>query len=188
MIRAILVALTVAALTVSAARSGWLWLVDLPSEQQARAILAAAVPDQQAPIVDRFDPTFGAGHVTVTINYPDDAMESDLGDRAEQGFRRMGWTTSDDADGDLVAAGAGLSVRVYRAALCGPRDPGECGAEIVSSTPEAALAFRFEVHVRWAPLTVAGLLAGLAAGWTLRKRGDAPAAGGSAGASRSSGD
>ncbi|MEU4163331.1 hypothetical protein [Actinoplanes sp. NPDC026670] len=186
MIRRLLVALAVAAVTIAAGRSAWLLIVDLPTEQQARAILAEAVPDQQAAIADRFDPTFGAGHVTITINYPEGAQESDLAVRVEQGFQRMGWTTLDvERTGDLEAAGDGLTMRGYNADFCEPRHPEWCGVEIGSSGPYPALAFRFEVGVPWTPLKIAGLLAGLATAWALRRRGDAPAAGGSAGASQS---
>jgi hypothetical protein len=180
MLRRILTALTFAALgAAGGAWLGWLPAAGVPTEQRARDIVAAAVPDTQAEFVDRFDVAFGyeqdydytPGFVTVTINYPE-YEDVDLAVRAYEGFGRMGWTTSDtDRGGGFTAVGEGQWLLAYDAAWCGLEHPQACGAPL-SSGPYAALSFRFQPAAPWPtmPLTVAGWLAGLAAGWSLGGR------------------
>jgi hypothetical protein len=179
MLRRLLTAITIGALGAAAgAWLGWCSAGDLPTDQQARAIVAAAVPDAQAEFVDRFDVRFGhhdgiytGGFVTVTINYPETG-ESDLAVRAHDGFDRMGWATADtDWGGGFEAEGDGLRLLVYGAAWCGPGQQRSCGFRL-SSGPYPALAFRFQRDAPWPamPLTVAGWLAGLVAGWSLGGR------------------
>ncbi|MEU8664653.1 hypothetical protein [Actinoplanes philippinensis] len=177
-----LLALTVAAVAAAAgSAAGWLFAADLPTDRQARALVAAAVPDQQAAIVNRFDVSFGyengrytPGFVTVTINYPDSAADSDLAIRVEQGFERMGWAVSNAGDGSGFeeSVGDGLSMRLINAAYCEPREPQWCGSEIGGSGPFPALALRFQPAAPWpvVPLSVVAWFAGLVAGWRLGGR------------------
>ncbi|BEL03566.1 hypothetical protein Q0Z83_017570 [Actinoplanes sichuanensis] len=185
MLRRILTALTVAAL--GAATGAWLaWRspADLPTDEQARALVTAATSEVPAAFVERFDEIFGhpypedqllggdeyqAGFAVVTINTPPEGYAA-LVTRSRRGLESLGWRTADDpaGDGGFVARRDGLKVTTYGAHACTPDDVESCGSPR-SSGPYPAIAFAFE---RTRPplavaLTVTGWLLGLGAGWLL---------------------
>jgi hypothetical protein len=188
MIRRILLALTVAALGASAgAWLGWRSPADLPSDQQARALVAAAVADPSAEFVERFDAIFGyqydgnwlyggddyrPGYAVVTVNVGADGFTA-LADRARAGFERAGWSTGESgyADGGFAARRDGLYVTGYAAVACVPADVEACGSQLSGGT-FGGLAIQFERDrpALAVPLSAVGWLAGLLAGWFLPVR------------------
>jgi hypothetical protein len=183
MIRRILMALTVAALGASAgAWLGWRSPVGLPSDRQARALVAEAVADPSAEFVERFDVVFGyeyelnpllggdeyrPGFAVVTVNVGADGFAG-LAGRARAGFERAGWSSGDSPyeDGGFVARRDGLILTAYGAEACAPVDIEACGSQRGGGT-FGGLGIQFERDrpALAVPLSAAGWLAGLLAGW-----------------------
>ncbi|PRX22552.1 hypothetical protein CLV67_10479 [Actinoplanes italicus] len=181
-------ALTVAALGASAgAWLGWRSPADLPADQQARALVAAAVADPSAEFVERFDAVFGyqydgspilggddymPGFAVVTVNVGAGGFEA-LAGRARAGFERAGWSTGDSpyGDGGFVARRDGLYLTAYGAVACVPADVEACGSQLSGGT-FGGLGIQFERDrpALAVPLSAAGWLAGLLAGWFVPAR------------------
>ncbi|MEU4620651.1 hypothetical protein AB0G04_11825 [Actinoplanes sp. NPDC023801] len=187
MIRRILSALTVAALGAAAgAWLGWRSPVALLTDQEARALVAAAVPDVPAEFVERSDAVFGypygagwflggeylPGFAVVTVNVGADGFEA-LSGRARDGFERTGWSTTGSpyGDGGFVARRDGLLLTAYGAVACLPEDREACGSQL-SGGRFGGLAVQFERDrpAPALPLSVAGWLTGLLAGWFVPAR------------------
>ncbi|GAA1641615.1 hypothetical protein [Actinoplanes couchii] len=183
----LLAALTIAAL--GAAAGGWLgWrgAGDLPTDAEARALVAAAVPDESADFVERYDVLFGhqwgpagtavvgsedyrAGYAVVSVNVPADGYDA-LVARARQGFLDQGWEIEDEDDGLFDAIRDDLTVSAYPANRCGPENTEECGSQVMDRA--GALGLQFERTPPWPvlPLTAVGWLLGLMAGRLLAVR------------------
>ncbi|WP_433789059.1 hypothetical protein [Actinoplanes sp. CA-252034] len=188
MIRKILFALTVAALGAAAgAWLGWRPPAGLPSDERARALIAAATPDPSAAFVERFDAVFGyrypgdrllgsddygPGFAVVTINTPPQGYAA-LVTRARRGFEALDWRTADSpyGDGGFEARHDDLKLTAYGAHACTPDDVESCGSQPASG-PYLALAFQIErtrPPLAW-PFSAIGWLLGLAAGGLLGRR------------------
>lgn len=177
----LLAALTAGAL--GAALGGWLgWrgAGDLPTDAEARALVAAAVPDPPAEFVERYDVLFGhreagpgaavfgsdeyrTGYAVVSVNVPADGFGA-LAGRARAGFAAQGWAIEEY--GELFAAVRDdWSVHAYPATRCTPEDTDACGSEVTARSGALGLQFERTPPAAVLPLAVTGWLLGLLAGW-----------------------
>jgi hypothetical protein len=159
----VLVALTCAAAAAAgAAWVGWQAAGPLPSDDQARGIVAALVPEAPVRLGERNDSLFGypgggalrrlLGDDHFTSGHVDVSLGSVTSDQVQAAMRATGWQV--DTDPDL-----GVSARKGKVAALLYQQGGSVTVQLVRSRPGP---------VR--PLELAGWVAGLLIGWAAALR------------------
>lgn len=174
-VAAVVCALTVAAVGAAlGAWLGWRGAPALPSDAAVLALVQPAAPDARLTVVARHDAPFAYEHAPGPMTWLIGDDDYNAGgvvltagaslDTLRAGLAAQGWHTSDDPAYQGIAASKGeWSVHAYPADVDGsPTD--RHVAKVV------AVDFGRAEPARVGPLTAAGYLLGLAAGWLLTRR------------------